>query len=411
MEMKKKMQPFTIAFIGIFLALAAGCQSNEGGSRSTTDHDENVQNEQAEHDEHGEDEEGQTVHLSEEEMEAFGIEIAAAGPGKLKVQISLPGEVTTDPSRLAHIVPQVAGVIRKVRKEIGDRVIRGEVMAILDSRELSDLKSVFLVAKEQVTLTETTFQREERLWKQSVSSERVYLEAKQALAKARIELEAAGQKLHALGFSEEYVHNLSFHQGVPFTRYEITAPFDGTVINKHTTLGEALTEDAEAFTVADLSIVWVSLTVYQKDLPYVHNGQPVIISSKQGNLKTDGIISFVSPILFEETRTATARVVLNNPEGLWRPGLFVNAMITVEETMVPLLVPKTALMTMDEETFVFVRTADGFELDPVKVGRKNGTHVEIISGLEEGQLYVSSGSFTLKSELEKASFGGEGHAH
>jgi len=411
MKIKNKMQPLAFVLIGILLAIAATCQSNPGGTRSTAGHDESIRDEHVEEAEHDEHEDGRVVHLSNDDMETFGIEVATAGPGIIEVQLSLPGEISADPSRLAHIVPQVAGVIREVRKEIGDRVIKGEVMAILDSRELSELKSAFLVAKEQVTLTESTFQREEKLWKQSVSSEREYLEAKQALAKARIELEAAGQKLHALGFSEEYVHNLSFHQGVPFTLYEITAPFDGTVINKHITLGEALAEDAEAFIIADLSTVWVNLTVYQKDLPYVHNGQPVIISSKQGNLQTEGIISYISPILFEETRTATARVVLNNQNGLWRPGLFVNAIITAEETMVPLLVPKTALVTKGEEMFVFVRTAEGFELKPVKTGRENGTHAEIISGLEEGRQYVSSGFFTLKSELEKASFGGEGHAH
>ncbi len=408
MRIKNKMQLLAVVLIGILLVFVAACQSGSGGSGSTAGHAENAQDEHAEQDEHGEE---PAVHLSEADMEAFGIGTATAGPGKLKVQFSLPGEVTTDPGRLAHIVPQVAGVMREIRKEVGDRVTKGEVMAILDSRQLSELKSAFLVAKEQVILTEKTFQREERLWEQRVSSERVYLEAKQALAKARIELEAAGQKLRALGFSEKYVHNLSFHQGVPFNRYEIIAPFDGTVINKHATLGEALAEDAEAFTIADLSTVWVNLTVYQKDLPYIRKGQPVALASKQGNLNAEGVISYISPTLIEETRTATARVVLKNPEGLWRPGLFINARITMDEKVVPLLVPKTALVVMEEETFVFVGAEDGFEPKPVELGRTNGTHVEIVSGLEPGERYVSDGAFTLKSELEKASFGGEGHGH
>ncbi len=408
MRIKNKMQLLAVALIGILLVSVAACQSGSGGSGSTAGHAENAQDEHAEQGEHAE---GQAVHLSEADMEAFGIGTATAGPGKLKVQLPLPGEVTTDPGRLAHIVPQVAGVMREIRKEVGDQVTKGEVMAILDSRQLSELKSSFLVAKEQVILTEKTFQREERLWEQRVSSERVYLEAKQALAKARIELEAAGQKLRALGFSEKYVHNLSFHQGVPFNRYEITAPFGGTVINKHATLGEALAEDAEAFTIADLSTVWVNLTVYQKDLPYLRKGQPVVLASKQGNLKAEGVISYISPTLFEETRTATARVVLKNPDGLWRPGLFVNARITMDEVVVPLLVPKTALVVMEDETFVFVSAEDGFRPEPVELGRTNGTHVEILSGLEQGERYVSDGAFTLKSELEKASFGGEGHGH
>ena len=411
MQIKKKIQPFAVVLIGILLALAAACQTGSGGNQSTADHDESAQNEHAEHaenDEHGEE---KVVQLSEADMEVFGIEVATAGPGNLQIQISLAGEVSVDPDRLAHIVPRVSGVVRQARKKLGEQVRTDEVMAVLESRELSELKSAFLVAKEQLALAETTFQREERLWKQSVSSEREYLEAKQALAQAMIELEAAGQMLHALGFSDEYVHNLSFHQGVPFTLYEILSPFDGTVIEKHITLGEVLAEDAEAFTIADLSSVWVNLTVYQKDLPFVHIGQPVTITSKQGNMISSGTVSYISPILFEETRTASARVVLNNAEGRWRPGLFVTAKVTVGETDVPIIVQKTALLTMDNETAVFVRTEEGFELKPVKLGRKSGTHVEIISGLEPGWQYVSSGAFTLKSELEKASFGSEGHGH
>ncbi len=411
MKIKKKIQPFAVVLIGILLALAAACQTGSVGNQSTAGHDESAQNEHAEHDEHAEAGEEKVVHLSEADMEAFGIEVTSAGPGKLQIQISLPGEVSVDPDRLAHIVPRVPGVVRQARKKLGEQVRTGEVMAVLESRELSDLKSAFLVAKEQLAFAETTFQREERLWKQSVSSEREYLEAKQALAKAQIELEAAGQKLHALGLSDEYVHNLSFHQGVPFTHYEITSPFNGTVIEKHITLGEVLAEDAEAFTIADLSSVWVNLTVYQKDLPFVHINQPVTITSKQGNLISSGTVSYISPILFEETRTATARVVLNNAQGRWRPGLFVTARVTVEETDVPVIVQKTALLTMDEETVVFVRTGNSFELKPVKLGRENETHVEIISGLEPGQQYVSSGAFTLKSELDKDSFGSEGHGH
>ncbi len=411
MKIKKKIQPFAVVLIGILLAFVSTCQSGSGGSQSTAGDDENTQNEHAEHAENDEHAEEKVVHLSEADIETFGIEVATAGSGKLKVQISLPGEVSVDPNRVAHIVSRVPGVVRQVRKKLGECVQTQEIMAVLESSELSESQSAYLVAKEQVALAETTFQREEKLWKQKVSSEREYLEAKQALTKARIELEVADQQLHALGFSEEYVKSLSFHQGVSLTRYEILSPFDGTVIEKHITLGEVLRDDSEAFTITDLSFVWVNLTVYQKDLPYVHIGQPVTIISRQGNLVSSGTVSYISPILFEETRTATARVVLNNVEGHWRPGLFVTARVTVEETDIPILVQKTALLTMDNETAVFVRTEEGFELKPVELGRQNETHVEIISGLEPGRQYVSSGAFTLKSELNKASFGGEGHGH
>jgi cobalt-zinc-cadmium efflux system membrane fusion protein len=159
--------------------------------------------------------------------------------------------------------------------------------------------------------------------------------------------------------------------------------------------------------------VWVNLTVYQKDLPYIRVGQEVIISPGYGIPETrnaKGKISYISPVLDEETRTATARVVLPNPEGIWRPGLFVTGKVVIENIYVPILIPKSALQTVEGKTCVFILTEDGFIPQPVETGRSNETHVEIISGLRPGQKYVSKGAFTLKSELSKEEFGG-GHGH
>jgi len=85
-------------------------------------------------------------------LEEFGIETASAGPGKLQLAANLSGAVVVNPDRLAHIVPRVSGVVRKVYKKLGDRVQGGELMAVLESRELSELKSAYLVGKERVAL-------------------------------------------------------------------------------------------------------------------------------------------------------------------------------------------------------------------------------------------------------------------
>jgi cobalt-zinc-cadmium efflux system membrane fusion protein len=183
-----------------------------------------------EHDEHGEK---GVVLLSDAELKEFGIEVGTAGPGNLKVQVSLPGEVVANADRLAHIVPRVSGVVREVRKNLGDRVRKGEVMAVLESRDLADAKAAFLNATEKLELARTNFAREEDLWKKRISPEQDYLQARQALAEARIELRSAEQKLHALGFSDEYLAQLPSQPDMSYTRYEIVAPFEGTVIEKH----------------------------------------------------------------------------------------------------------------------------------------------------------------------------------
>ena len=343
-------------------------------------------------------------------MEEFGIEIATAGSGKLQVSANLSGGVVVNPDRLAHIVPRVSGVVRKVYKKLGDRVREGELMAVLESRELSELKSAYLIGRERRSLAEATFQREERLWKQKISSERDYLTAKQALAEARIEMRAAEQKLHALGFSHAYLENLSFQTDELFTRYEITAPFAGTLIEKHIVLGEVLKDDAEAFVIADLSTVWVNLTVYQKDLPLMHIGQSVQITAGPDMPAVSGLVEYISPVVDEQTRTATARVELPNSKGDWRPGSFVHGQIVLEDIAVSLLLPKTALQTIENQISIFVESEEGLEPQPVSIARSNETHVEITSGLHPGQRYVAQGSFTLKAQLSKGAFD-SGHQH
>ena len=129
------------------------------------DHEQHEKDDDEWHDEHED-----IVRLSTSEIEEFGIEILTASAGQLPVHVELAGEIVINPDRLAHIVPRVPGVARAVYKQLGDRVKAGEVLAMLESRELSELKSAYLVAKARMVLAQTTFAREEELWKSSISS-------------------------------------------------------------------------------------------------------------------------------------------------------------------------------------------------------------------------------------------------
>jgi len=377
------------------------------------DHDDHGK-EGEEHEEHGEgdhddhDDEG-IIRLDADAMRDFGVEIREATGGQLAVYTRLPGEVIIDPDRLVHVVPRVPGVAQQVYKKLGDQVKAGEALAVLESRELAELKSTYLVARERTRLAQKTFVREEKLWKETISSERDYLAAEQNLAEYRIEMRAAKQKLHALGFSNAYVKALTFDEDEDFTRYEVRTPLDGIVIEKHLSLGEVLKDDVEAFVIADLSSVWVKLTVYQKDRSSVRLGQAVQIIAEDKSAVA-GVISYVSPLVDEETRTSVARVVLDNRDGQWRPGSFVAGLVAIEASSVPLLVPKSALQIVDEQTVVFVEEEEGFELQVVRVGRSNEVYAEIVDGLTPGQRYVARGAFTLKAQLGKGSLSG-GHSH
>ncbi len=406
----KRIFAIVIILVGIVLSVVVYKQFQRVRETADTPNKERTYNEQKEQsaEEHHNDK--KVARLTDEEMKEFGIEVRTAGPGRIKVHVSLPGEVTVNADRLGHVVPRVPGIVREVKKTLGEKVQTGEVMAVLESRELADAKSAYLAAKERVDLALANFRREKELWTKKISSEQEYLEAKQKLAEVRIELRSAEQKLHALGFSEAFLEKLPGHLDVDYTRYEIRAPFDGTVIEKHVTIGEVLHEETEAFVIADLDTVWINLSVYQKDLPFVQISQKAIISAGQGLSDAEGTISYLGPMVGEKTRTAPARVVLPNEDGRWKPGLFVNAQVVVSEMEAAVAVPKTAVQTMEDQPSIFVLTEEGFESRVVSLGRSNDVNIEILSGLEKGDRYVSKGAFTLKAEIGKEAFG-EGDEH
>ncbi|MCK5186311.1 MAG: efflux RND transporter periplasmic adaptor subunit, partial [Deltaproteobacteria bacterium] len=251
-------------------------------------HDEHEDGDDCDDDEHEEHIDEDIIHLTDAEMKGLGIEIATASPGKLQIQLSFPGEIRINADKMANVVPRMQGVVREVKKNLGDTVRSGEVMAIIESRELADARASFHAALERVALAEANYKREERLWKKKITAEQEYLDAKKAIAEARIELTSAEQKLLALGFSTKYLKDIPHDPNEILTKYEIIAPFDGRVIKKDITLGEVLREDNVAFIVADLSTVWVDLSIYQKDLPHVREGQRVLISAGQGIPDAEG---------------------------------------------------------------------------------------------------------------------------
>jgi cobalt-zinc-cadmium efflux system membrane fusion protein len=194
------------------------------------------------------------------------------------------------------------------------------------------------------------------------------------------------------------------------TNFQVKTLISGTVIGKHVTLGEAASRDRDIFVIADLSSVWIDLTVYQRDLDRVKVGQQAQIFVGHEPAQGAAAISYVTPIVDEHTRTATARLVLKNENSFWRPGMFVTAKVLIEKTEVALAVPRTALHTFEGNTVVFLVTEEGFEPHPVTLGNHGETHIEILDGLAVGEIYVSQGGFTLKAELGKAAFG-DGHGH
>jgi cobalt-zinc-cadmium efflux system membrane fusion protein len=331
-----------------------------------------------------------------------GIEVRNAEPAKIRTILELPGEIALNSDRVCHVVPGISGVIKESLKNLGDEVREGDLLAVVDSRELAEAKSRFLVFLKREELALTNFQRMEKLWEKKVSPEKDYLDSLKALEEVKIERLAAGQKLRALGLPEGEVEVLQEGLNGPLMRYEIRAPFNGTVISKHMSKGEWVNEDAEILAIADLSDVWAEIVVYPKHLENVRIGQKAVVRSDASDFEAEGVVSYVGPLVGEESRTSRARVVLPNPGGRWRPGLFVTVQLIREESQVPVAVIPNAIQNIEQRPVVFVRRKDGFEPRTVELGKRDADRIEVLKGLRVWEKYAASNCFVLKAELSKA---------
>lgn len=341
------------------------------------------------------------VELGDDQLKSAGIEIGTVGPRVMVTTVELPGEVTADETRLANVVPRLPGVVTDVFKKEGDRVEKGELIAVLSSREFADAKSDYLAAARRVEFTRGALEREENLWKKRISAERDYLEAKRAFDEAELAKRLAAQNLVVLGVAVSDLPGLASAPAESMSRYEIRSPLAGEVIKRDVTIGEAVREDGNIFTIADLSSIWVDVTVYAKDIAMVYAGQVATVRSSDLGSEITGRVSYVGPLVGQDTRAATARIILPNPSGRWRPGLFVTVQLVREATTVRLAVPTDAIQAFRDWQVVFVRYGDWFEARPLELGRSDGAWVEVLSGLKAGDRFAAVNSFAVKAEIGK----------
>ena len=363
------------------------------------------------HDEHGDEANGDVVLLDKAAAAEAGIALSPAETGPLSETLSLPAELRFDADRVAQVAAPVSGLVSRLDKGEGDKVKRGERLAVLSSRELAGLKADFLTAKSAENLAASQFAREERLFADKITSQADLDAAKAALISARAEREAMENKLHAVGISDSVLNGLGQAQDGSLASAALVAPLGGTVISRSVSIGSSVEAGGEAlFIIVDDSQLWADIAVYKDDAGAIETGQPVILRTRDGSAAARGTIALILPVISETTRTSTARVIVDNPESRLRPGQFVTAEISVGESGRTLHVPSDAVVVVEDKPSVFVPVEGGFAPRPVKPGRASAGLTEILDGLEQGESFVSSGAFTLKAQLEKDAFG-DGHAH
>jgi cobalt-zinc-cadmium efflux system membrane fusion protein len=351
--------------------------------------------------------------LTDDQIARAKIEVAAATRGVIVDRLAVPGTLVPDADRVAGVAAKVVGTVAELRKRLGDSVARGEVVAVLESREVADAKTDYLAAVVHFDLQKTLFEREQALYEKRVTPEQQFLRSRNAFIEAQLRVNVARQKLAALDLSEAEIAKLSMQQTASLRHKELRAPLDGQVVERRVNLGAPVGregQESELFVIADLSSLWIELSVPTADIAAIKVDQPVAVAAGPNGARTEARIIFVSPLLHAETRSARAIAAMDNKNMTWRPGAFVTAHITVAEHTVDLRVPRGALQTMAGEQILFVRTAEGFEKRGVVVGRADEAHAEIVSGLDPGEVIAVTNTFVLKAEIGKGE-GEHDHAH
>lgn len=342
--------------------------------------------------------------LSPDAIAAAGIDIATVEGGTVGQKIIVPGIIVPEANRIAHVAVNLSSIVADLKKNIGDPVERNEVVAVLESRDVADAKSEYLAARLTNELQHEIFERDKALWDRRVSSEQQFLRSRIDAARAKMRQDLAQQKLFTLGLTEAEIASLPEQPEALLRRQDVRSPLSGQIVERKVEVGMVVGRDnleTELFVVADLSRIWVELAVTLEDLPLVRSDQIVGISSRGSPEKTKGKVVFIEPILDKDTRSARVIAEIDNEDGAWRPGSFVNGSILVKEKWAPLAVPVGAIQSMDGKLVVFVRTSDGFQKRQVVLGQQDEQAAEVISGVEGGELIAVSNTFLLKAEMLK----------
>lgn len=345
------------------------------------------------------------VRLTAEKLKAAGITVQPIARGEFRTFRDFPGTVEPNEHALAEITTLVRGRVIDVYADLGREVKGGTLLALLYSSELGMAQSAYLKATAKLNVADRAFRRAELLLKEKVIGLAESQRREGEMISLRAEQREARDRLLLLGLTEEDLRHLDRNHTIR-SHVPVVAPFDGRVIARNLTKGEVVETTEKLFVVADLSEVWVTAKIPEKDIPYIRNDQngpgqlvEVHVSAYPGQT-FQGSITYVGDVLEPATRTMRLRLELPNPERKLKPEMYATVRVYSDPEPNVLLLPETAIQRDRDRQFVFVQREPGlFEIRPVQLGDSNGKEVKVLGGVEEQDAVVITGSYVLKSEL------------
>jgi membrane fusion protein, heavy metal efflux system len=344
------------------------------------------------------------VPLSQDAVERAGIAVATVARGTSSTEMRLPGVVEPNAYRQVVVTPLVAGRVTKVGPALGDHVRAGQMLAEIYSPALAEAQTRYVSAQAMLDAHDRELKRTQKLVEIGAASrqelERIHAEHEAQTAA----VQSARSQLELLGLSAAALDNMATGHGVSATT-SVPAPIDGVLTERGANVGLNVDPATKLFTVVDLSSVWVVADVYEKDFSRVRVGtEAAINTSARPDLTVRGRVSYIDPQVSTETRTAKVRVEVPNPKGDLRLGMYADVVVAgVSGASMP-RVPRSAVQNVGDRTVIYLakpQEAGRFIEREVHLGQISAGEVDVISGIEPGDVVVTEGSFFVRAERER----------
>jgi cobalt-zinc-cadmium efflux system membrane fusion protein len=371
-----------IVFASALAILLAGCSSERGANQMTS-----YSSSESKADTPG------LFTIPQDQMSH--VQVVTVEPSKLTRTLRLTGAVAYNAFNTTPVITQVGGPVARILVVPGVRVERGQPLLEVSSPDYSLLLASYLKAKDSFRVADKNYDRAKDLFEHHAIADRDLLQAESDRIQAQADLSAAEQGMKILGIPKpEDLEKSPISAQIP-----LLAPISGEIVERLVSPGQVLQAGTtQAFTISDMSTVWVLANIYQGDLAYVKNGDPATITTDSYPDKFSGKISFLSPALDPTTRTLQARIVVDNPGGKLKKDMYCVATITAGTIANAIAVPDSSILRDDEnQPFVYVAASSNqFGRQQVEIGQSENGKTQILKGLSPGEKVVGNGSLFLQ---------------
>lgn len=344
------------------------------------------------------------VSLSQDAVERAGIVVAPVASGTSGTEIRLPGVVEPNAYRQVVVTPLVGGRVTRVGPALGDRVRRGQTLAEIYSPTLAEAQTRYVSAQAMLDAHDRELQRTQKLVEIGAASRQELEKIHAEHAAQTAAVQSARSQLELLGISAAALEKMAPGHNVSATT-NVPAPIDGVVTERGANVGLNVDTATKLFTVVDLSTVWVVADLYEKDFSRVRVGtEAAITTSARPELTLRGRVSYIDPQVSVDTRTAKVRIEVPNAGGELRLGMYADVVVAAASGTSAPRVPRTAVQNVGDRTVVYLanpKEPGKFVEREVQLGQSSGEQVEVVSGVQPGDIVVTEGSFFVRAERER----------